>query len=186
MWCTTFAAAIGFLSLGVYDIAQIGGWSRVGRLFSIIGYGTIVSSLIFHLIRSHPPGSPVPIVIVGFILAAVCLITLAYTVLFEVGRRSCRDKPKGPRRAYRHGSYGVVRHPGFWWYLSLCAALGTAYGTVDVGAFLGLTVVMNYLLILLEDRCLFPRIFVDYDDYRRVVPFLIPRKTPKKRVWPTS
>jgi len=39
-----------------------------------------------------------------------------------------------------------------------------------------LFVFLDFLLILLQDVYLFPKIFEDYDDYRKSVPFLFPRK----------
>lgn len=186
MWCTTLAAGIGFISLGIYDIAQIRGWRRIGTLASIIGYGTIVSSIIFYIIHAPSPPGPVVIGAVGLIIATAGLIGLVYTVIFEVKRKPQDGPTDEPRRVYRLGSYGVVRHPGFWWYLLMCVALGGVYRATNMVVFLSLTVGMNFVLILLEDRYLFPRIFTDYGQYRRQVPFLIPREMPKKRVWPTS
>jgi hypothetical protein len=41
---------------------------------------------------------------------------------------------------------------------------------------------MNFILVLVEDLFLFPRLFINYDAYKLKVPFIIPRLTSIARV----
>ena len=99
---------------------------------------------------------------------------LAWTVFFELAlgrKKMIADKTD----TVSWGSYGTCRHPGFWWLalymLSLASLRGFSPSVVP--AFL--VIFFNFLLIEVQDRYSFPRIFKDYKAYREKVPFLIPR-----------
>ncbi|MEW5816192.1 MAG: hypothetical protein AB1798_12455 [Spirochaetota bacterium] len=76
--------------------------------------------------------------------------------------------------AVTDGTYGLVRHPGFLWFFLFYASLGlilrgkwfffTAF-TVNF---------LNFLLILVEDTIIFPKLFINYREYQKTVPFLFP------------
>ena len=78
-------------------------------------------------------------------------------------------------KVYSGGLYGLCRHPGFWWLLFAYVCLGMACGSemMRFGLFCSF---LNLLYIGFQDMVIFPRIFVDYGDYKRKVPFLIPRR----------
>jgi protein-S-isoprenylcysteine O-methyltransferase Ste14 len=78
------------------------------------------------------------------------------------------------------GTYGFSRHPGFLWFTALQCALWAVHrdgGSLALSAWM---ILLDFLLVCLEDRILFPRIFVDYDEYRKKVPFLLPLPGLKK------
>lgn len=111
------------------------------------------------------------------LLALLVLISSAFliwTVFIELAfwkKRVGMDSQDTVRR----GSYGLCRHPGFWWLglllLFLCL-LGDFLSTVAPAA---LMVFSNLALIIVQDRFIFPRLFSGYTEYKKEVPFLIPR-----------
>ena len=74
----------------------------------------------------------------------------------------------------RQGMYGRVRHPGVWSFL-VCAA---AYGLLVPGG-LGLALwltLLNLGYTVLQDRYFFPVYLKGYEEYKKEVPFFIPRR----------
>ena len=100
---------------------------------------------------------------------------LIYTLFFALPFEATYVDPAIGRKVYSGGIYGVCRHPGFWWLLFAYVCLGMACGSemMRFGLFCSF---LNLLYIGFQDMVIFPRIFVDYGDYKRKVPFLIPRR----------
>lgn len=100
---------------------------------------------------------------------------LIYTLFFALPFEATYVDPAIGRKVYSGGIYGVCRHPGFWWLLFAYICLGMACGSemMRFGLFCSF---LNLLYIGFQDMVIFPRIFVDYGDYKRKVPFLIPRR----------
>ena len=100
---------------------------------------------------------------------------LIYTLFFALPFEATYVDPAIGRKVYSGGLYGLCRHPGFWWLLFAYVCLGMACGSemMRFGLFCSF---LNLLYIGFQDMVIFPRIFVDYGDYQRKVPFLIPRR----------
>ena len=98
---------------------------------------------------------------------------LIYTLFFALPFEATYVDPAIGRKVYSGGIYGACRHPGFWWLLFAYVCLGMACGSemMRFGLFCSF---LNLLYIGFQDMVIFPRIFVDYGDYKRKVPFLIP------------
>lgn len=129
------------------------------------------------MITVRPAVAPFGLLFIKAVAAAVFLLLLIYSVVVEIPL-ALRDTPTrrtGPPRTVASGSYGIVRHPGFIWFALLWASIVVMYLDPLVTAVgLGL-VAIDFVLIVIEDFSLFPRIFSDYAEYKKRVPFLIPR-----------
>lgn len=169
--------ATGFFSVVLYDIAQIRGRSGAAWILSSIGYLCILASIVFLMLSVQLPATPFGwLLLKGFVTSAFLLL-LIYSVLIEIPV-AVRRRPQGTseeRAVVDSGFYGVVRHPGFIWFALLWASIIATYLDPQVTAVgIGL-VILDLALVMLEDLVFFPRIFPDYNKYKKQVPFLIPR-----------
>ncbi len=172
----------GFLLLFLGDLFQALRRPLLARLVSIFGYSGIGAALFFVVFFDRLPrtGEGGEIVEIG--AASLFALLLLYSVLLEIPLAERRRPAAGSeRRAFAGGTYALVRHPGFLWFLGLAASLAVLYRTPAVTTPAAAMVLMNLLLVIGEDRWLFPRIFRDWQDYKRAVPFLIPRLRGEKR-----
>lgn len=107
--------------------------------------------------------------------AGACFLAgLIYTLYFALPFDStyCREADGHP--VCRSGLYGLCRHPGIWWFLGMFVCLGMAAGGGRMSLCLCLSF-SNLLYAWYQDRFIFVKEFSDYEDYRRKVPFLVPR-----------
>ncbi|HEY9054161.1 MAG TPA: hypothetical protein VIO60_05020 [Rectinemataceae bacterium] len=187
-------ATIGF---GLLLAAELPGAHKLpllGRAIPAVGYSLVGLGLAALAFPSVLPGraysglpSPArPLLALAFcICAIICAILLLWTVFLEIGIER-RKRGIDPGRAVRTGSYGICRHPGFWWLaflvLFLCLRSGAAGGAPGAAAqSLGLAAIlvgMDFILVLVQDIYSFPKAFSDYEDYKKSVPFLLPRIRP--------
>jgi protein-S-isoprenylcysteine O-methyltransferase Ste14 len=118
------------------------------------------------------PGSFLSAVLIAAAAASSAL--LLWSVFIEIGAERKKHK-LGPTDVIRSGSYGLCRHPGFWWFAILIIAIGILKGFSDNFLTIFIMIGLDLLLILFQDRYTFPKVFRGYDEYRKAVPFLIPR-----------
>lgn len=65
------------------------------------------------------------------------------------------------------------RHPGFIWYSIVNALVSIYYWNYGITILLiGLTL-CNFILVVVEDRILFPKMFAEYGEYRKRTPFIL-------------
>ena len=122
-----------------------------------------------------PPHGPSPLAMAALAaVAALAAALLAWSVFFEIGAER-RKLGLSPSEAVRTGTYSRCRHPGFWWYAILVAALAAIRAVPSAFATAALFASLDFVLVLEQDILTFPKVLSGYDDYKRAVPFLLPR-----------
>ena len=104
--------------------------------------------------------------------AAAFFLLLLYTLLFAIPREASYARPGERRSVCTTGVYALCRHPGVLWFVGLYGCLWVAAGLPlwEAAVYSGL----NVLLVLFEDRCVFPARLEGYREYQRTTPFLLP------------
>ncbi|MBR4880177.1 MAG: hypothetical protein IKU13_10175 [Clostridia bacterium] len=74
------------------------------------------------------------------------------------------------------GAYKKCRHPGFWFLLLFYVAVCGTFMSRQAVCFTITVNLLNLLYIILEDVYVFPKTIEKYDDYKKRVPFLVPRR----------
>lgn len=168
---------IGFLAVAAYDLAQVYRRKRAAIALSIIGYLGVAASIGFLAFSDSPANTSFSLLLLKIIFATGFFLLLLYSVIIEIPLilRHAKPAPKGARYVVAEGTYRLVRHPGFLWFTLMWVSIILIYLnpfiTVD-----GLCLVaLDFLLIVLEDRFFFPRIFTNYGWYKKHIPFLLPR-----------
>jgi len=173
---------LGFFFLILYDLSQLGRRLFWSRLTSCIGYGSLILAVFMEIFLYRPFSSPHMFLILKIGVFAVSAGLLFYSVFIETAPGAARRAAAGDaseqkieRTAVTRGTYGIVRHPGFWWFLLLQISIIWLTGHKDTIIIAEGLVSMNFALIMIEDRWIFPRIFSNYGEYKQQVPMLLPR-----------
>lgn len=163
---------ISFLCLFFFDFFQLKRRKKMAKIFSIIGYGGIFSSILI-LITSFRINSNISyLTYTKVAIAVIFFIMIIYSNFIEIGIKSPYSIDQ--RSAYTRGTYSIVRHPGFLWFIFSMIPMILLYKNRNFTLIAMSMVVMNFVLIIIEDVFLFPKIFINYKDYRKSVPFIIP------------
>ncbi len=172
----TVPGILGFLLLALADIPRIQGNRVIKPVLWIAGGTGILLSMLFLTVYSAPLAVSAPWRILCGLLACAMLILSIVSFFIELPFRQSYIAAAEKRTIVRHGSYGMVRHPGVLWFTfflpSLAAALDARELLTAAPVFIGL----NILLAVLQDTVYFPRIFgPGYEEYKKEVPFLLPK-----------
>jgi len=73
------------------------------------------------------------------------------------------------------GTYALIRHPGLWWYGLFLVGLYLLTGSQWLLVAAPIWWILDLFLVLVEDLFLYPRIYKDYDAYKKKVPMLFPK-----------
>ncbi len=172
--------SLGFSALFLSDLCQVRAMKFSALISSIIGYGSITASLVFLVVFTIPSSMPSAWYLIPLFLCIVSFFLLIYSVFLEFMLPAARTTRKDGR-AYAQGTYALVRHPGFLWFSLACVFLNLWLRDVDVLIATAVMVVLDFLLVFFEDIYVFPKLFADYEDYKRKVPFLIPWTRPARK-----
>jgi protein-S-isoprenylcysteine O-methyltransferase Ste14 len=172
MWCIV-TIAVSFFSLFLYDLFQVRGGRIYTLLFSIIGYGGLFLSHFFLVLEYLPAVRLDAASVISTVLGGGFLLLLFYSLFVEIPLKGTYSGGDG-RRVFSSGTYGFIRHPGFLWFVGFQVCLMVIFRRSDIYLFSCVTILLNFGLILVEDVWIFPRLFEDYTEYKRKVPFLIP------------
>ncbi len=161
--------ASGYLLLGMYDLAQIHHLRILSRILSV---GFLVTTLPYVLLLSHHR-SPFafPLRLLLYALTAAAALATLYIAAAEI---PLRHKEEGA--VYARGSYALIRHPAFHAHLLFNLLFSLTLFEGRVALLCTLFVCSNLLLVAVEDRYLFPKLFVDYASYKETTGFLLPRR----------
>jgi len=80
------------------------------------------------------------------------------------------------RCTYARGMYALCRHPGVLWYCLMFASLAIMLRTPAATAGCCILCIGDIAYMVFQDVWSFPRIFCDYAEYQRNVPFFLPTR----------
>lgn len=190
------AAGCGFALLLIADIRATADGAASGNALRTAGYLACASVVAFIALAPAPwwpAGSPgilpegrifagrpsfVALLCIAAALASAALLFWSVFAEIPLARKA---RNLGPRTAVRTGSYGLCRHPGFWWLSFLLVSLGFLRDDIGYVPVILEMILLDLLLVILQDRVFFMKMFDDYGDYAKNVPFLIPSPRLRKR-----
>lgn len=162
-----------FVSLFLSDFFQIKKNKFLIIAFSLAGYGGIVFTLVFLSVNFWTTPEHTVFFFIKILFLLLSVLLLVYLLFIEIPV-SPQFKKSSERTAINYGSYGLVRHPAFYPFLFVTIALSILIGDksfIGIAAYMN---ILNFILIVLEDIFLFPKIFSNYIVYKEQVPFLLP------------
>lgn len=156
----------GYLLSGFHDVAMLYNKSFLKRVLSS---GFFITALPYlFLFTTYKIPLPAPIIWILAVTITCFMLLLIYSVFIETALFSPRSG-----QLYTKGTYGFSRHPGFIWYTMVNFLIAVLFWNVGIAVLcLGLTA-CNLILITIEDTVLFPKMFPEYDDYKRRTPFFL-------------
>lgn len=181
----TFFGTIAFILFIVYDLEQAGAIShrfhKITKAFFSIGSVLLVGATASLLWRMDPINMDWNGNMFFFLILAILFLgLLIYTLFFALPFEETYVK-QDAHRTYDKKMYALCRHPGVLWFAGFYFCLWLALGSKPLLVMAGWFSFLNFCYIVLQDFYTFPKVFSDYADYRKRVPFLIPNGKSLKR-----
>jgi protein-S-isoprenylcysteine O-methyltransferase Ste14 len=166
----------GFLAAYAFDWASLRNLRVIKQLTGLLAiclsvYATImvcVTPIKFHLpFFTRPLG-------VALLLISLCL--LVYSLFIEIPFHSTYAEKGVGNELTTTGTYALVRHPGVIWLTLVYLSLALLFPSTILFLAVTIWLIMDIILVTLQDKILFPKMFPAYREYQLKTPFLIPTK----------
>ena len=181
----TILGTISFILYMIYDMEQAGAVShrfhKITKYFFTVGSVLLVGVTILAVKKADIFGVPADgKLIFTLILTALFLVLLIYTLFFALPFEETYVM-QDAHKTYDKKMYALCRHPGVLWFAGFYICLWLAFGTRLLLVMAIWFSFLNFCYIVLQDSYTFPKVFSDYGDYKKRVPFLIPNGKSLKR-----
>lgn len=180
---------LGFVAILLVDWQTLRGAGLAGWLAPLLAGAALLLAAYWLALQQPDAGLGLPqgAAPLGWVLAVAGGALLIYSVFIEIPliqRRQARAQgaAMGPRLVTT-GTYALSRHPGFLWLLLCALGLILLWNRVNGLALLAWWLLLDLIVILIQDRVIFPRVFPGYAQYQAVTPMLIPTPSSIRRAW---
>lgn len=110
----------------------------------------------------------------GLITSAIGIFLLIYALFFALPFEATYIHGDEKRKAYDRGVYALSRHPGVLFYMIFYLGLAMFVWHGATLLIFSIWSSFNILYILYQDLYIFPKLFSNYDLYKKQTPFLFP------------
>lgn len=180
------SGCLSFLLFILYDLGQAGlfitNWRGMARSFFLLGFLILTgctAGLAWQQMIQLAAWEPKQMI--ALFAAALFFVMLIYTLFFALPFEETYVTQTAGAKTYDRGMYALCRHPGVLWFAGFYISLWLTLGGASLFWLAFWYSLFNVGYVILQDICTFPRIFVDYEQYKQRVPFLLPNYTSLKR-----
>lgn len=171
IWTIIGIASFGILIL--FEIQKCKAASNNGKSFNpwfVIGTILLIGAFVGMAMQS-PLATGARFIIGGMVL----LTGIVTYVLVLTGGLSKKHyySDNGKATLCNTGIYGKMRHPGVWCFLICSIGFGLLFRGAMIMALV--MAILNYGYTWLQDKYYFPKYIAGYEQYKKEVPYLIPK-----------
>ena len=170
------AGCLGFLVVHFFDIVSLKRWPVAKPVTWFAGCALMGYSVVMMCLRADKLALPVWSIWLGWALLALSLSLLIYSLFINLPFRKTYIAPGVGDKLVKTGLYALVRHPGVLWFIPLMFSLVLVSQSSLVLIAAPVFIVMDVVLVVLQDKVFFGRMFAGYADYQRETPMLVPNR----------
>jgi len=168
--------SLGFLVIQLLAIASLKRIPRVKPGIWILGSGLIVYALTMVCLQPDKLLLPMWSTWLGWGLLSISLFLLAYSLFINLPFRKTYITTGIGNELVTNGLYTLVRHPWVHCFTLLLLSLVLVSKSSLLLIASPIWTSLYILLIVIQDKFLFGRMFDEYDTYRQETPMLLPNR----------
>lgn len=168
--------SLGFLIIHLLDVVSIKRIPGLKPFTLLVGNGLLVYAAI--MVCLAPDKLPLPAWSswLGWGLLPIALAMLIYSLFINLPFGKTYVAAGVGDKLVTSGLYALVRHPWLHWFiLAMLSLILVSRSSLMLIAAL-IWVSLDIVLVAIQDRFFFGKMFAGYDDYRRQTPMLIPNR----------
>ena len=167
-------ALIGFAIIHLCDPAAIKRVPFAKPVAWLTGLGLLIYSGVMASLSGEKFDLPGWTVGLGWALLAASSALIVFSLFVNIPFRKTYVATGIGDRLVTTGFYSLTRHPGVLWTALLVGSLVLVSRSYLVLAAAPVIVTADVLLVAIQDRFFFGRMFPGYEEYRRDTPMLVP------------
>jgi len=170
------SGSLGFLIIHVFDIVSLKRIPRIKPVTWLAGNGLLAYSVV--MVYLAPDKLPLPIwsTWLGWALLLVSFSLLIYSLFINLPFRKTYVSTGVGNKLVTTGLYALVRHPWMHWLTLVMLSLILASRSSLMLIASPIWILLDILLVVIQDKFFFGKMFAGYDTYRRETPMLVPNR----------
>jgi protein-S-isoprenylcysteine O-methyltransferase Ste14 len=170
------AGCLGFLIIHLFDIAALKRIPKIKPITWFIGSGLLVYALI--LLSLQPDKLPMPAWLIwpGWILLLTSFLMFLYSLFINLPFYKTYIASGVSDRLITTGLYSLVRHPGVMWFILVMISLLLISRSNLLLIAASVFILLDIVLVIIQDKFIFDKMFAGYAEYRRETPMLMPNR----------
>ena len=166
---------LGFIAVHLFDIVSLKKIpSGAKPCVWVIGSGLMAYSLIMLCLQSNNLPLPVWSTWLGWGLLTLSLFLLVYSLFVNLPFRKTYVTPGVGDKLITTGLYSLVRHPGVMWFVLFILSLILVSKSSSLLIAAPIFILLDTVLVIVQDKFFFVRMFDGYKQYQRETPMLVP------------
>ena len=167
---------LGFLVTHAFDFVSLKRIPGAKPFIWILGSGLLAYSLV--MVCFAPDKLPLPIwsTWLGWCLLLISLLLLIYSLFINLPFRKTYVTTGVGDKLITTGLYALVRHPGVPWFILFMLSLILVSKSSLLLIAAPIFILLDIVLVIVQDKFFFVRMFDGYDSYQRKTPMLVPNR----------
>lgn len=167
---------LGFLIVHLFDLISLKRIPLAKPATWALGSGLLVYSVVMASLQSDRLPLPTWSTWLGWLLLSVSLLILGYSLFGNLPFRKTYLATGVPDKLIKTGLYALVRHPGIFGFTLVMLSLLLISRSSLLLMAAPIWIIADILLVVIQDRFFFGRMFPGYDRYRQETPMLLPNR----------
>lgn len=168
--------ALGFVVIHLFDIVSLKRIPGAKPCTWIMGSGLLVYSVIMTCLAPHKLLLPLWSTWLGYTLLCISLLLLTYSLFINLPFRKTYVTTGVGDKLVTTGLYALVRHPWVHCFTLILLSLVMVSKSSLLLIALPIWILLDILLVFIQDKFFFGRMFAGYDTYRQQTPMLVPNR----------
>ena len=168
--------SLGFLVIHLFDIVSLKRIPMAKPCTWVLGSGLLIYSLIMASLSPDKFLLPIWAAWLGWILLSISLFLLIYSLFINLPFCKTYVATGVGDELITSGLYALIRHPGVHWFIVVVLSLFLVSGSELLLIAAPIWILLDIVLVFIQDKFFFSRMFDGYDSYRRGTPMLLPNK----------
>jgi protein-S-isoprenylcysteine O-methyltransferase Ste14 len=165
---------LGFLVLHTVDFISIKRIPLLKPLIWISGGGLWLYSLARTCLATEKLSLPIWSTWFGWVLLTISILIFIYALFINLPFRKTYVATGVGDKLIKTGLYALARHPGAIWFILFMLSLILVSRSKLMLITAPIFIVLNTVLVVIQDKFFFPRMFAGYDIYQKETPMLLP------------
>ncbi len=167
---------LGFLVIHLFDIVSLKRLAGAKPFTWILGSGLLAYALAMVCLRSDKLPLPIWSTWLGWALLSISLFLLIYSLFINLPFRKTYITTGVGDKLITTGLYALVRHPGVHWFILVLLSLILVSRSSLLLITAPILILLDIVLVIVQDKFFFGRMFQGYDSYRQETPMLVPNQ----------
>jgi len=167
---------LGFLVIHLFDIVSIKRVPAAKPCTWVLGSGLMGYAIVASCLWSDKLPLPAWSTWLGWVLLALSLSMVIYSLFINLPFRKTYIATGVGDKLIRTGLYALVRHPGVIWFIPFMVSLVLVSKSNLILIAAPIYILLDIVLVVMQDKVFFGRMFHGYDSYQRETPMLVPNR----------